>query len=362
MTAGRTNGSVMSVDRAAAAGRAGKCGCVEDFFVLSAEHFVARYYRLLAQLSFADRRLVLGVKYKLAFTLEHVCPPNAALLSLWQCNNGSGSNGHSDLSAVMTPRALLATSTDAAATSTTHQLSDTAAIASAAAASMSSFDSRFARCYFMVTSMVSYTDHDYHKILQQQNNAGRKCNCDGYGTCKFCQTLIGLARKNEAARDPYRPPNPHDWIKSRALVLGENNDDPRAASFDSMGGRDVGSFGTHSSNYVNIADGDQSSANYQTVLARFRCQNLRTDVYAAIKRARVDLGGSNVPVKKFRTESLPSTLLYATKHRILADEFSQKDLSGVFNRDLASLLSHFSINWCKLHYLEPSIFPAHGDC
>lgn len=357
-------------------GNIGRCGCVEDFFVLNVEHFVARYYRLLAQLSFADRRLVLGVKYKLAFTLEHVCPPNAALLSLWQCNNAGRTDPN--LSSAIAPRALLATSTattsaaDIVADSTAHQFFDgaggcdggiggvggVASAASAASASMASFDCRFARCYFMVTSMVSYTDHDYRKILQQQT-IGRKCTCDGYGSCRFCQALVSLARRNAAAKDPYRPPNPHDWIKSRALLLGENNNAPVGpfGNVDGTHGR-LDAANRFPADTVN----EDRSTDYQVVLSRFRRQTLRTDVYAAIKRARAELGNGNVPVKKFRTESLPPVLLYATKHSVLSDEVAQKDLSGVFNRDLSSLLSHFSINWCKLHYLEPAIFPAHGDC
>lgn len=306
--------------------------CIEDFLTMSVEQFIGRYANRLAALSFADRRLLIATKYRLTSTLERTCPASLTAAAAAAGNNGGGlcggggSGGYSN-------------ATDRYG---------------------------FARCFFTVASIVPCTDDDYHTLT----TGGYKCTCgkQQQRLCQYCirtRSMVGngggsvnavtaLQLANRTPENPYDPPNPFTWIK-----LQEERQQGLIDDTTSGGG---------------------------SLLSRFRRQTIQKDVYETWKRvhsdgravvlssARPGLPPTYAAVQKFRPSSLPSSLKHRQKHqrrrsRQQRDPNNDIDFyaidhqpqAGQYERDLGTLLSHFAINWSKLHYLEPNIVPQFGD-
>lgn len=282
--------------------------CLQDFFVMTMEQFLGKYADQLANLPFDQRRLVIAVKYRLACTLEKQCPAGVAA---------------------------------AATTSDNHH------------------DYGFARCFFTVASLVPCTNDDY-RTLQTTNLYACTCKKASTGTtttglCQFCirsstfNGVVGGGSSKESAHqlaarvpdNPYDPPNPFTWVK-----LHQDRDDNGGGGGESL-------------------------------FHRFRRQRIQKDVTAVWKRIRGcrsitttaatrDTSHDQSVVRKFRASSLP----YLLKRKRVDEDVDGEavdevidlpDKSGRYERDLGTLLSHFTINLGKLFYLEPSIVPQFSD-
>lgn len=272
--------------------------CLQDFFQLSLEQFLGRYLGALSRLTFSDRRLLVSVKMSLSYALDVHLP---------------AASGKADF----------------IATDNEHPFPT--------------------RSYFTVASMVPCTTEDFRKILTGNS---KRCSCrknQGPNACSFCQRSK-LMEKVEPRKafalgemeqcGLYDRPNPYSLLRALSFA------GPCDTSEDACNDEAI----VLEDNFINA----------------FRRQTVQTNLDAIVKRCRLrDVAGAskdeNCPprLEKFRTSDLPEIL----RPNFLLDiepvraNVDYGDETLTLERDLGTLLAHFSVNWGKLHFFEPSVIP-----
>lgn len=219
---------------------------IRDFFTLSVDRFIGRYYAELDALPLADRRLVLAVKFRLTFTLE------------------SGNNSYG-----------------------------------------------FARCLYTIARFVP---------------SSTATTLAGKASAAFRDDDCGLlndvgARGNVADNDPYAAPDPYALVRESSRGLDRSSSDQQQ----------------HDPAAVDI----NGVFRRQRVLVGFQCGGKRS---------------TRGHWTKFRTQDLPAGLRDDTGQLCRRPRNRRR-----FDSDLETLMTRFTVNWAKLHYLEPCVFPQHGD-
>lgn len=302
---------------------------LQDFFVLGIEAFVGRYHSSLAKLSLADRKLVLGVKYRLSFVLQTTLPKTPVGVQLPDEQREE----------------------DDAATD------------------------EFSRTYFTVATVVPCVGDDYRKLLSGNQY---HCTCpqkrrpgDQEGTCQYCTRQRALRQTSpvnaflataaEPVANPFDPPNPYAFVKLHALDAG-------GSTADSVG--DGVGVGGEKDLFERVGGGGGGVGGSPIPIYRwFRRQTRQCNLDSIVKRVRCGArGDQEAPrLEKFRGGELPPGLQAEFLAGSLNEPFGDDPFSAqaashqIWERDLGSLLSHFTVNWAKLHYLEPGIIPTHGD-
>lgn len=314
---------------------------LQDFFVLGMEAFVGRYYASLAKLSLADRKLVLSVKYRLSFALQTAVPATAGGIAVPPTTT-IGRDSAPD------PHGLDDDRDDAGGRGD------------------------FARIYFTVATVVPCVGDDYRKVLSgnqyhctcpQKRRAGEQDGSCQYCTrqraqCQTSPVNAFLATAAEPVSNPFDPPNPYAFVKLHAL----------SATVSPTGVSDAGAEvdGSHAAAPTSTDGGGCSPI---PIYRWFRRQTRQCNLDSIVKRVRCGPRDDTEPprLEKFRAGELPASLqpdcLAGSLNEPVGDDpfSSQAATHQIWERDLGSLLSHFTINWAKLHYLEPCIIPQHGD-